>query len=172
MIDHLPLTITKRLKLGKKLGIPPSKLREIEVEALKDQKQRKATALRKMIDYWFENNPKANYKNFLIILSSDQEYFLSTEQQYTPQKLIGKVVSSTQILREILKKLYPDFTLRARNTEEAPDNQDKWSAVDNWIRQRHACTWSELLDKLDKNDLDSGLLRNFLFETGKTMIIS
>ena len=73
LIENLPLTISKRLKLGKKLGIPPSKLREIEVEALKEkeQKNRKETALRKIIHYWFENNPKANYEKFLIILSSE-----------------------------------------------------------------------------------------------------
>ena len=168
MINNLPLTISKRLKLGKKLGIPPSKLREIESKALKEPKQRKAIALRKMIDYWFENNRKANYEGFLNILSSDEEYLPSTEQHYSPQELIGKDAPPTQQMQETLEKWYPDCVSEARTLEEAPDTPDKWSAISDWIKKRQTCgTWSDLLDKLDKNGLDSGLLSNFLFETGK-----
>ena len=54
--------------------------------------------------------------------------------------------------------------------EEAPANREKWVAIDNWIKQRPICTWSELVDKLDTNDLDTGLLRSYLFETGKQQI--
>ena len=153
-------------------GIPPSKLREIEVEALKEkeQKNRKETALRKIIHYWFENNPKANYEKFLIILSSEQEYLPSTEQHYTPQEMIGKDTSSAQQMRGTLEKLYPSFASRARTVEEAPADRGKWLDIDNWIKKRQLCKWSELVDKLDANGLDSGLLRNFLFETaGKTL---
>ena len=156
--------------MGKKLGIPPSKLREIEVDALKEQKQRKSIALRKMINYWFKNNPKANYEKFLIILSSDEEYRPSIARHYTPQEIIGKVTSPTQQMRETLERLYPSFASQARTMEEAPANREKWVAIDNWIKQRPICTWSELVDKLDTNDLDTGLLRSYLFETGKQQI--
>ena len=157
--------MSKRLKLGKKLGIPPSQLRDIEIEAMKEEKQRKEIALRKMIQYWFDNNPKANYESFLIILSSEQEYLPSTEQHYTPQELIGNVDLSTQQILETLEKLYPSFASRVRNAEEAPADRNKWMAIDDWIKERQIRKWSEVVDKLDKNDLDSGLLKNFLFET-------
>ena len=121
-----------------------------------------------MIDYWFENNRKANYEGFLVILSSDEEYLPSTEQHYSPQELIGKDAPPTQQMQETLEKWYPSCaSAQVMTLEEAPDSTDKWSAIRDWIKKRHTCTWSELLDKLDKNGLDSGLLSNFLFEMGK-----
>ena len=174
LIDHLPLTtVSKRLKLGKKLGIPPSKLREIESSALIElqQKDRQKIALRKMINYWFENNCKANYEGFLVILSSDEEYLpwdASTEQHYRPQELIGQCVPPTQQMKRTLKKVYPDFgcALQPMTPEEALDNcnPDKWSAISDWIKEHHTCTWYELIDELKKKGLDSGLLSKFLFE--------
>ena len=79
--------------------------------------------------------PKPTPKNFLIILSSDQEYLPSTEQHYTPQEMIGKLPHLHNKCGETHEKFYPSFASRARTMEEAPADREKWVAVDNWIKQ-------------------------------------
>ena len=129
-------------------------------EGTKAEKSNCSTKNYQLLD---QKQSKSQLREFLIILSSDQEYrLLSTEWPYTPQEIIA---GDSQ-------KLYPSFVSWAKTVEEAPADREKWVDIDNWIKQCPICTWSELVDKLDTNDLDSGLLRNYLFETGKQQINS
>ena len=145
LLEGIDLPIAKRLQLGRKLCLSPSKLQEIELEALKekDKNQRKKTATRKIVYNWVDENPKATYSKFLVILSEDEEHKPKVDSQYTPEELIGSKAPSLKEMNEVLEKLYPN-----RNKEEEP------------------ATWNELIEKLkrDAENLDSTKLSDFLFK--------
>ena len=146
LLEGIDLPITKRLQLGRKLCLSPSKLQEIELEALKekDKNQRKKTATRKIVYNWVDENPKATYSKFLVILSEDEEHKPKVDGQYSPEELIGSKAPSLKEMNEVLEKLYPN-----RNKDEKPANSP---------------TWNELIEKLDAENLDSTKLRDFLFK--------
>ena len=82
--------------MGRKLGLSPSKLQEIELEALKekDKYRRKQTATRKIVYNWVDENPKATYSKFLVIPGEDEEHKPKADRQYTPEELIGSKAPS------------------------------------------------------------------------------
>ena len=101
LLKKFKLPMAKRLQLGRKLSLLPSKLQEIEYEALVNENNpahetdsRQEKVLWKMIRYWLDENPKATYSKFLGILSEDEEHRSIVDKQYTPEELLGTLVPS------------------------------------------------------------------------------
>ena len=166
LLKDIDLPIAKRLQLGRKLGLSPSKLQEIELEALKekDKYRRKQTAMRKIVYNWVDENPKATYSKFLVILSEDEEHKPKADRQYTPEELIGAKAPSPKEMNEVLEKLYPN-----RNGSSEDDEQTEgfnWTDIGQWLKKapQRMTTWNELIEKLDAENLDSTKLRDFLFK--------
>ena len=168
LLKEIDLPIAKRLQLGRKLGLSPSKLQEIELEALKekDKYQRKQTATRKIVYNWVDENPKATYSKFLVILSEDEEHKLKADSQYTPEKLIGAKAPSSKEMNEVLEKLYPNRNGSSEDEEHAEGFN--WKDIGQWFKKAPQCmkTWNELIEQLEEEHLDSTKLRDFLFKDG------
>ena len=66
--DELPLLITDRMRLGRRLGVPTRKLEQFELEAsLRSPYNSRRVALTKIITYWLNDlpNPPENHANLL-----------------------------------------------------------------------------------------------------------
>ena len=133
-----PLTMKKRLRLGRQLGIPISKIESIELEASEwsSKEQQKKVALEKMMSYWFENYGEASVEKLADTLDKMN---MDPQQTMTIRMLIWNATVEEDDIEDLRAMV---------GASHEVDNA--W--VNKWCQR---VTWNKLVKAMDTDEEES-----------------